>query len=615
MLFKDKDTIKIIKTCPVVRASAGVLEMPAELVAKVAGAVTDGIEWMVLLIGERSADGFEVKVTDFRVPKQRRTGGDVSMTEPMEGDGSTVGPEVVGVLHSHHRMGAFFSGTDNTELNPFFFTSIVVAQAEKSALGFAYKAEGKVELPCGNLGRVAFALKVTGSERWAPEVVHAADDGSWGDCDKLTITAEETDTVITTKALAPEACGLSGEDTADKPLVYGRAGGEALLTEIRQNTTGYGHQGGTFQGNNGGYRHPGFVQNGGGNLSRRERKALKRAGKYSARRAGLFGMESTGRHEVGGADDVFEDGVATNPGAHKAARSYMDNNSRSCDSCSEGETERLYLLAPDKGPSGQVFWLCAECYDFWDEYWDQVDDAVAKDDARDYKRVADAGDPSSVYCCHPFVAGAVGQHCMGKSDGSIDCMRTPDDPIHYGYPAVCWKTMVALTECKCGHVHPVVNFTPPKKLTTVWTHNGNLRCDHSAKGCCRPCADAYRDMQMEDAVDAAAETKTNRTMEPHRFVRYTPGAKYCFARLPDGECLEEIDHPVHQTGTVQCMACSGMNGHHNPGCSGTEKAAPVGVTSSRCSHLPAAVCEKCARELAESLGVAGVLLPSNETAH
>jgi hypothetical protein len=105
MLFKKDEEVHIVKQCPFTKASSGVLEFPPQLVAKVAGAVQDQIEWMVLLLGTRSADGFHVKVTDFRVPKQRRSGADVKMAEPMEGDGSTVDDAVVGVLHSHHHMG------------------------------------------------------------------------------------------------------------------------------------------------------------------------------------------------------------------------------------------------------------------------------------------------------------------------------------------------------------------------------------------------------------------------------------------------------------------------------------------------------------------------------
>ena len=106
MLFKDNEALTVVSKCPVSVASKGVMEFAPELIPVVAGAVLDTIEWMVLLTGERSEDGFHVKVTGFRVPQQRRTTGDVSMTEPMEADGSTIGEDVVGVLHSHHSMGS-----------------------------------------------------------------------------------------------------------------------------------------------------------------------------------------------------------------------------------------------------------------------------------------------------------------------------------------------------------------------------------------------------------------------------------------------------------------------------------------------------------------------------
>ncbi len=399
MLFKEKDAIKIVSGCPVAKGSVGSMEFSPELVAKIAGAVKDNIEWMVLLVGERSDDGFHVKVTGFRVPKQQRSSGAVNMTEPMEGDGSTVGDDVVGVLHSHHRMGAFFSGTDINELNPYFKTSIVVAQGDKTALGFKYLAEGKVTLPCGSIGRIAFRLAITDSPYWPVAVVreHDKNNNGLGDCDQVTVTETETDVEVVKAKVTPEACGLHVTVKTEKPAVFGDVGGKELLAEICQMTTGYGH---------GGYGHRGYTQQsptlftragdpiGVDNqrpsegwfernrqtgdydetttqhLSRRERKRLKRSGKLSARRNGnihlmpedsTFGTDYSagGRHEVGGNDDVV-----SSDAPHKRAVSSRCNTGDVCEMCRDITTvhEFLYLYIGEK--QEWRAWLCADCYDF-----------------------------------------------------------------------------------------------------------------------------------------------------------------------------------------------------------------------------------------------------------
>ena len=397
MLFTSKDEVKIVKSCPVTKASTGVLEFSPELVAKVAGAVQDSIEWMVLLLGERSADGFHVKVTDFRVPKQRRSGADVKMAEPMEGDGSTVDDAVVGVLHSHHHMGAFFSGTDNTELNPFFKSSIVVAQA-KTALGFAYKAEGKVVLPCGSVGKIDFFLKVTGSERWNAVEKHEVDGkNGFGDCDQLTVEVEDTETETITRKKAPEPCGLSSESKAERAFVFGDEGSKALLEEIEKQTVSRAPDEKVFGGGNnvnrnyGGYRYG--AQEPLGKPSRRERRRLRREGKLSATREGVYS------HGSSGAIDACEHGVLVTvdcvkcevegdatfkrdddrgryahlddgaggliPAHHQTAKASMIARNEKCEFDMNGDhlNKKLYMYLAKHGR--WHIWLCAECYDWW----------------------------------------------------------------------------------------------------------------------------------------------------------------------------------------------------------------------------------------------------------
>ena len=410
MLFKKDDEVHIVRSCPVSKASAGVMEFPPHLIASISGAVQDSIEWMVLLLGERSADGFHVKVTDFRVPKQRRSGADVKMAEPMEGDGSTVDDAVVGVLHSHHRMGAFFSGTDNTELNPFFKSSIVVAQA-KTALGFAYKAEMKVILPCGSVGKVDAFLKVTGSERWNAVEKHEVDGrAGFGDCDQLVVEVTETETETVTKKVAPEACGLSSESKAERAFVFSQAGGKELLAEIEQQTVSRAPDEKIFGNGSSSHYHGGSQQGSLGKLSRRERKRFRRADKLSARKDGTIHLAGSGAVDVcehsvplfvdcagceSEGDNTFNrdsygvryplNGTTGFPPYHQSAGGVLINSKDSCEfdlGKNEHDSAKLYLYSARNGR--WRMWLCQECYDWWmdgarDTFESEVDETHSED--------------------------------------------------------------------------------------------------------------------------------------------------------------------------------------------------------------------------------------------
>lgn len=424
MLFKRDEEVHIVKSCPVSKASTGVLEFPPELVAKVSGAVQDSIEWMVLLLGERSADGFHVKVTDFRVPKQRRSGADVKMAEPMEGDGSTVDDAVVGVLHSHHRMGAFFSGTDNNELNPFFKSSIVVAQA-KTALGFSYKAEGKVTLPCGSIGKVDFFLKVTGSERWNAVEKHDVDGkAGFGDCDQLVEEVVETETETVTKKVAPAACGLSSEVKSERAFVFGCAGGEQLLGEIRGQSVGYAPDERVFGGGSG--------QTGGGKPSRKERRRMRR---LSARHSGVYSMGSSGAIDACDhgvllttdckqcdADDQRERytpvdsptyvGYNRTEAPHLSATGVMMNSKDKCEFDLNGQhkNDKLYLyIAVNKQ---WRMWLCEECYDWWME-------GARETFEEDINQSMDAKRVDDELCLHGVLLDAPCRQCDGDTATSV----------------------------------------------------------------------------------------------------------------------------------------------------------------------------------------------------
>lgn len=219
-------SVEEVKTCPVTRMSSGVITITPEYIAMVAGAVRDNIEWIVLLNGTRSEDGYEVNVERFSVPEQTRSGAHADMKELDLDD------DVVGVMHSHHTMGAFFSKTDEDELNPRFGSSIVVAVAENN-LGFKYKAAGKVVLPCGSIGIVNFYLAVAGVEHFSNSPVRGMKQDELEvedllECPKWESVDDEYQRVYRAE------CGRV--EYGEKPLVFGKAGGDRLLAAIREQT-------------------------------------------------------------------------------------------------------------------------------------------------------------------------------------------------------------------------------------------------------------------------------------------------------------------------------------------------------------------------------------------
>lgn len=218
-------TIEEVESCPVTQSAQGVITMTSEFIAMTAGAVRDKIEWIVLLHGGRSTDGYEVDVKYFSVPKQSRGGAHADMKELDLPD------DVVGVMHSHHNMGAFFSKTDENELNPRFPSSIVVAVANNN-LGFNYQATGKVVLPCGALGVVTFVLSVAGVERFIREPRRGFQHDIEVE-DLLGCPRWESEDDVYTRVYRAE-CGR--KEIGEKPLVFGTAGSDTLLSTIQAQT-------------------------------------------------------------------------------------------------------------------------------------------------------------------------------------------------------------------------------------------------------------------------------------------------------------------------------------------------------------------------------------------
>lgn len=181
--------LKVVQNCPVTRASQGRVTMPPWLLAELVGTLDreKGQEWLILLHGERSKDGLDVKITGASVPAdQIRHGTRVTIPERVMDD------DIVAALHSHNEMSAVFSGTDYGDINQRFAVSIVISSRvhtdEDKWLGFSYQAEGRVTLPCGSLGVVDFKLAPEGVEDWPLKVESyfgVDEDTSLGDCNNV----------------------------------------------------------------------------------------------------------------------------------------------------------------------------------------------------------------------------------------------------------------------------------------------------------------------------------------------------------------------------------------------------------------------------------------------
>lgn len=221
-----------IKSCPYTLGSCGTVTIDEAVIACLAGAVRDKIEWLILLTGKVITDG-EVHVTGYSVPKQSRSQSSCNIVGNIELEGDTVG-----VLHSHHTMGAFMSTTDDQHLNTRFPLSIVISskgtgEQEARLLGFAYKAVGNRVLPCGDVGQVPYYIKPYPiPEGWPlpPAAKMASSGTNPGLCERVVLHP--------TKPLAfsdpySTACGITGE--LPSHAIFGRQQDD-ILKEIQQQT-------------------------------------------------------------------------------------------------------------------------------------------------------------------------------------------------------------------------------------------------------------------------------------------------------------------------------------------------------------------------------------------
>lgn len=225
---------KTVTNCPITAGSQGRVIIPPILLAELVGTLDReaGEEWLVLLHGKREEGGLTYRVERITVPPaQKRHSSEVELPDMVEE------PDLIGVLHSHHSMGAFFSGTDKTKLNPKYDLSIVISSRlekdEHKVLGFSYEAEGGVRLPCGVNGRIKFAIEPEGVEDWPFWITRgfkaAANFEGLGDCAKAKVERTDEEAFFERVVTTP-ACNFGLESvvkTGPKIAAFGR-GGDAI---------------------------------------------------------------------------------------------------------------------------------------------------------------------------------------------------------------------------------------------------------------------------------------------------------------------------------------------------------------------------------------------------
>lgn len=98
-------------------------------------------EWLAYLVGRWV--GEDAYVTDLNIPSQEVTSTSVDKVDSRE-----MPEDCIGVIHSHVRMGAFFSGTDDTWINDNHNVSIVVSK-KNGVDNLEFKSQVRKRVACG----------------------------------------------------------------------------------------------------------------------------------------------------------------------------------------------------------------------------------------------------------------------------------------------------------------------------------------------------------------------------------------------------------------------------------------------------------------------------------
>ncbi len=109
-------------------------------------------EWIGYLVGEENKDSGDIFVEDIVIPPHEETNGASCLAEPFH----IPKKGCVGVIHSHHTMGAFHSGQDDHTVDRNFSISITVA---KKSANLEYDAISHVTTPCGKHSLLRCSVK------------------------------------------------------------------------------------------------------------------------------------------------------------------------------------------------------------------------------------------------------------------------------------------------------------------------------------------------------------------------------------------------------------------------------------------------------------------------
>lgn len=100
-------------------------------------------EWCAHLQGTVHVNG-DIFVTDLSVPEHEQATGSVAFARPF-----TMPKDCVGFLHSHHGMGDFHSGQDDSCVDRNYPVSITVSFDRGKGHGLVWNATSFIKTPCG----------------------------------------------------------------------------------------------------------------------------------------------------------------------------------------------------------------------------------------------------------------------------------------------------------------------------------------------------------------------------------------------------------------------------------------------------------------------------------
>lgn len=120
------------------------------------------LEWLAYLLGSKETDNGQIHfiINDIHIPKQKISSGNVW---DVECENYNELP-IIGVIHSHHNMGASFSKTDHDFINDNHNISLLMSHNSMAA-------QVRLETPCGSV-----KIMNTTKDKDSVKIVHLVDD-------------------------------------------------------------------------------------------------------------------------------------------------------------------------------------------------------------------------------------------------------------------------------------------------------------------------------------------------------------------------------------------------------------------------------------------------------